>query len=145
MTTQNTVDKTDPGISPNLAAQMCANALGESETVWALRLTNWRRPERRSPIKWRDNEVGRPVYDFDEVQAFIDTSLTQRMTATPPGAELGQAKASASADVEGNVPFVRVLWNAGTAQGAFSLSPKAARDLAAKLIQAADKTTGRMP
>lgn len=144
MTTQNTEDKTDPGISPNLAAQMCANALGESETVWALRLTNWRRPERRSPIKWRNNEVGRPVYDFDEVQAFIDTSLTQRMTATPAGAELGQAKASASADVEGNVPFVRVLWNAATAQGAFSLSPKAARDLAAKLIQAADKTAGRM-
>lgn len=123
-------------LAPSLAARMIAASLGESEVTWGLRLTNWRRPERRSPVKCSENEFGRPVYDFADVQAFIDHTLAQRAAVTHAGTELGKAKATATADVEGNKPFVKVFWNAGTAQGTFSLSLDEAQALSNKLASA---------
>ncbi len=124
-------------LSPGLAARMIAASLGEPEGTWGLRLTNWRRPERRSAVNWRENDAGRPVYDFADVQAYIDQTLAQRAAVTQPDTGTGKAKATATADIENNVPFVRVFWNAGTAQGGFSLSTGAAKDLAQKLNLAA--------
>lgn len=124
-------------LSPSLAARMISVSLGESEVTWGLRMTNWRRPERRSPIKWSENEFGRPTYDFADVQAFIDRTLGQRAAVTHAGTEQGKAKVTATADVEGNLPFVKVFWNAGTAQGTFSLSLDAAQALSDKLAHAA--------
>lgn len=125
-------------LSPSLAARMISVSLGESEVTWGLRLTNWRRPERRSPVKSSENEFGRPVYDFADVQAFIDHTLAQRAAVTSAGTEQGKAKATATAtaDVKGNLSFVRVFWSAGTAQGTFSLSLDAAQELSNKLTNA---------
>ncbi len=127
------------GLAPGLAAQMIADSLGEPEGTWALRLTNWRRPERRSLINWHETDAGRPVYNFDDVQAYIDQTLAQRSAVTQPGNGAGKAKATATADVEDGTPFVRVFWNAGTAQGGFSLSTQAAMALVQKLNQAASR------
>ena len=124
-------------LSPSLAARMVAASLGEPEGTWALRLTNWRRPERRSLINWHETDAGRPVYNFDDVQAYIDQTLAQRSAVTQPDSGAGKAKATATADVEDGTPFVRVFWNAGTAQGGFSLSTQAAMALVQKLNQAA--------
>ena len=124
-------------LSPGLAARMIAASLGEPEGTWGLRLTNWRRPERQSLINWHENDAGRPVYSFDDVQAYIDQTLAQRSAVIQPDAGTGKAKATATADVENGTPFVRVFWNAGTAQGGFGLSTQAAKSLAQKLNQAA--------
>ena len=137
--TKTTENETVP-LSPGLAARMIAASLGEPEGTWVLRLTNWRRPGRHSQIKWHENEAGKPTYGFTDVRAFIDENLSQRAATTKPDSGAGKAKATATADVENNVPFVRVFWNAGTAQGGFSLSTKAAQDLAQKLNQAVAQT-----
>lgn len=132
-------------LTPSLTARMLASNLGESELTWTTRLANWRRKGRISPISCGETEAGYPVFNGDAVQTYIDENLAQRAAATPPNTGPGQARAGATAVYEGNARFVRVTWNAGQAQGVFSLSAATAKDLAAKLIQAADKTTGPMP
>lgn len=124
-------------LAPSLAGKMLSTALGESEVVWAMRLTNWRRPERRGPIEWQETSAGRPVYEANEIQDFIERSLLRREATSPPSPDRGKSKATATADIESNKPFVRVFWNAGTAQGSFSLSVEAARAFARKLESAA--------
>lgn len=136
---EQTKTESTAAVFPYLAAQTLSIALGESELVWTIRLTNWRRPTRQSPIHWWANDAGRPVYAVDAVQAYIDGRLAHRLTVTPPDSGPGKARATATADIENNHAFVRVFWNAGTAQGAFSLSPKAAADLAEKLLREADR------
>lgn len=127
------------GISSNMAAMMLSGALGESELIWLKRLANWRRPGRKHPIGWIEREAGHPSYDLEEVQRYIDTELAQRPAAGHRSAEPLGTKATALADVDGRVVFVRVAWGAGSAQGSFSLSTDAALDLAKKLTDAAQK------
>ncbi|MBC7619435.1 MAG: hypothetical protein H7293_10705 [Candidatus Saccharibacteria bacterium] len=124
-------------LSTNLTARMITAELGDSEAVWLRRLHNWRRPERTSPLPWQETEAARPVYLFDDVRTFIDTELKTRTASTQAGADADKTKATASPDADSSSAFVRVLWNAGNAQGAFSISPMTARALAAKLVQAA--------
>lgn len=123
--------------APNLVATMLAAKLGESEVTWTIRLANWRRPGRASSIPWHETEAGKPVYDFADVQAYIDHTLTTRAATTPPAPGENLTKVAAVADVANQTPFVRVLWNAGTAQGALNISPTVARELATKLLRAA--------
>lgn len=130
-------------LSTSLTARMITVELGESEAVWLRRLHNWRRPDRTSPLPWQETEAGRPVYSFDAVRAFIDTQLKARAATAAPGTGPNATKASATVDTDGAASFVRVLWNAGNAQGAFSITSDMARALAARLLQSAaqaDKT-----
>ncbi len=127
-------------VTPALAARALAAALGEPESVWTVRLANWRRPGRTGPIPWHTSPAGAPVFDFADLQVFIDQTLAQRAATTPPvpGA-VETVKATAVADVQDGTSHVRVFWNAGTAQGGFGLSIAAARHLAQKLTEAAEK------
>jgi hypothetical protein len=142
--TPSRATKPDPSnsveITPAFAARALAAALGEPESTWGIRLANWRRPGRTSPIPWHTSETDAPVFELSDVQAFIDRTLSQRAatTAPTPGA-VETVKATAVADVEDGQSHVRVFWNAGTAQGGFGLSAAAARQLAHKLVEAANK------
>jgi hypothetical protein len=122
---------------------MLSLALGESEAVWRMRLANGRRPTRQSPIPWEETEAGNAVYKFDDVQAFIDRELGRRAATSPPLSGELTTKATAVADIESERPFVRLLWNAGASQGAVSLSPSVAKELAQKLLQATVAVQGR--
>jgi len=128
-------------ISPVDAARMCSAALGEPESTWSMRLANGRRPERESPIPWERNEHDQAVYQFEHVQGFIDRELSKRAASIRAEPGKPAAKATAVADTDAGVPFVRLLWNAGVAQGAFGLTPEAARSLAEKLLAAANAAT----
>lgn len=126
-------------LSTNLTARMITAELGESEAVWLRRLHNWRRPTRSSPIPWQETDAGRPVYLFDDVRSFIDEQLKTRAATAPAGTGAAATKATAAPDADGSGVFVRVLWNAGSAQGAFSVTADAARALAGRLLQAASR------
>ena len=138
--THPTAAPPEPAAAPSLAAGMLSAGLGESEGVWTMRLANWRRPGRTSPLPWHETPAGKPGYDFADVQAYIDRIQAERAATTPPRADRDTLKVTAVPDVEADAPFVRVMWNAGTAQGAFNVSPAAAKQLAAKLIQAVART-----
>jgi hypothetical protein len=126
-------------LSTNLTARMITAELGEREAVWLRRLHNWRRPERSSPIPWQETEAGRPVYYFDDVRNFIDEQLKTRAATAPAGPGAAATKVTAAPDADGSSVFVRVLWNAGSAQGAFSVTAEAARALAGRLLHAASR------
>lgn len=130
----------DPGatlpVSAAEAARMLSAQLGGSETTWVQRLINWRRPERKSPIPWQEGPMVRPFYIRGDVQAYIDATLAKRTATTPPEPGPLTATATAVPDFEGGHAYVKILWHAGTAQGAFSLPAKTAAQLAKKLIHA---------
>lgn len=127
------------GITSGLAARMLSASLGESEVIWLKRLANWRRPGRKQPIGWIEREQGHPVYVADEVQTYIDNELAQRPLTSVPQSTSNDATASATADASGSECFVRVVWNAGNAQGTFCMSPESAAQLAMKLGTAAQR------
>jgi hypothetical protein len=140
---KNQITSTTLPLAPVLAARMLSNALEGSEAEWAMKLANGRRSTRQSPIPWSETEAGNPVYEFSDVQAFIDRTLAQRAAVASAFPGSLKTKASAMADVEGERPFVRVMWHAGTAQGTFSLSIPVAKALAAKLLEAATAASAK--
>lgn len=127
------------GITSGLAARMLSAGLGESEVIWLKRLANWRRPGRKQPIGWIEREQGHPVYVAEEVQTYIDNELAQRPLVSTSQSTSTNATASATADASGSECFVRIVWNAGNAQGTFCISPESAMQLATKLGAAAQR------
>ena len=136
--TSNTTQKMENDslpIAPSLAARMLSSSLGESEGIWVTRLANWRRPGRTGPIAWNESEAGKPGYDFQAVRTFIDSKLAMRAALAPPRTD-DAVRVSAVADVECDKPFVRILWNAGPAQGGINVSTATAKELVQKLVRA---------
>lgn len=139
---QNDGQADNVGISGSLAARMLANELGNSELIWLQRLANWRKPGRKHPIAWTEREAGHPHYQFSDVKAFIQQELVKRPPTVAADTAEDRAKSAAVADVENDVSFVRVFWNARTASGNFSLTTDAAETLAQSLMAAVAKTRG---
>lgn len=126
---QNDNQADDVGIASSLAARMLSDELGSSELIWLQRLANWRKPGRKHPIPWIEREAGHPQYRFADITAFIEQELAKRPPTVAAVTIEDRAKSAAVVDVEQGVAFVRVLWNARTASGTFSLTVDAAEAL----------------
>lgn len=124
-------------VTPSIAARTLSAGLGESEAVWTTRLANWRRPGRKGPIQQQENPTGKPSYTFAEIHAYIERTLTERAASTPPHADRDTLRVTAVPELGAEVPFVRVIWNSGAAQGGINIRPATAKHLATELRQAA--------
>jgi hypothetical protein len=138
LTPENT-EADDDGISSAFAARLLSGRLGDAEFIWMRRLANWRKPDRKQPIPWIERSAGHPRYQFADVIAFAEAELAKRPPTIAAATESDRAKSAAVPDVEDGRSFVRVLWNAGTAQGAYSLTIEAAETFAKSVAMAADK------
>lgn len=140
MSEQRNNDQADEvGIASSLAARWLSAQLGGSELTWLQRLANWRKPGRKHPIPWIERETGHPQYQPTDITAFIEQELAKRPPTVAAVTPEDRAKSVAMADVEDDVAFVRVFWNARTAQGAFGLTVDAAEALAKGLTAAVSK------
>lgn len=137
MSTNNEHTESVP-ISSGLAARALSARLGESMSIWQMRLANWRRPGRGGPLKpmARSGTVT-PSYDLSEVNEYIERMEALGKVVKTSMEGLDATKATAVSDTADGRTFVKLLWNTTLSQGAFSLSMEAALALADSLQAAA--------
>lgn len=139
MAKKNTTDATCV-VTPGLAAQHLYMQLGDSPEAWALRLANWRKPDRKAVIPFVKSGAGNPGYEPDALDAFVADQLEKRsfVAKARDDAPLKVA-AKAHFDDPNMRPHVRLLARiAGVTQSDFVLTADQARQLASMLTKSAD-------